>query len=104
MLRVHFMAELACCGMCTQSSLTSAGPKTHKRQHTLHTLATQQIAIDLPKPHTPATVSEWAEELLPDFIKKERELRLAAEKVAAEKEAKRLAERNKSKVCSVESV
>lgn len=58
----------------------------------------QQIAIDLPKPHTPATVAEWAEEMLPDFIKQEKEMRLAAEKVAAEKEAKRLAERNVAKV------
>jgi hypothetical protein len=59
-----------------------------------------QIAVDLPKPHTPATVSEWAEEMLPDFLKQEREMRLAAEKIAAEKEAKRLAARNIAKVCS----
>lgn len=54
--------------------------------------------MELPKPHTPATVSEWAEEMLPDFIKQEREARLAAEKIAAEKEAKRMVARNKSKV------
>lgn len=57
-----------------------------------------QIAVDLPKPHTPATVAEWAEEMLPEFLKQEKETRLAAEKVAAEKEAKRLAARNESKV------
>lgn len=54
--------------------------------------------MDLPKPHTPATVGEWAEEMLPDFIKQEREMRLAAEKVAAEKEAKRSKLRNIAKV------
>lgn len=57
-----------------------------------------QIAVDLPKPHTAATVSEWAEEMLPEFLQQEREARLAAEKIAAEKEAKRLAARNESKV------
>jgi len=54
--------------------------------------------VDLPKPHTAATVTEWAEELLPDFIKQEREARLAAEKIAAEKEAKRAIARNQAKV------
>lgn len=54
--------------------------------------------MDLPKPHTAATVTEWAEELLPDFIKQERETRLAAEKIAAEKEKKRAIARNQAKV------
>lgn len=43
-------------------------------------------------------MAEWAEEMLPQFMKQEKDMRLAAEKVAAEKEAKRLAERNVAKV------
>jgi hypothetical protein len=58
--------------------------------------------VDLPKPHTVATVGEWAEEQLPSLIKQERETRIKAEKEAAEKEAKRLANRNLAKVsCGV---
>jgi hypothetical protein len=57
-----------------------------------------QIAVDLPKPHTPATVAEWAQEMYPEFLKQEQEQRMAAEKIAAEKEAKRLVARNLAKV------
>jgi hypothetical protein len=54
--------------------------------------------VDLPKPHTPATVGEWAEEQLPALIKAEREARIKREKEEAEQEARRLAKRKQSKV------